>query len=276
MKPNQCMKLLIICGLYVISLSCSHSSTSREQDAKPSAPTSNILNFTTSSEEITADFMTWYNYTYREIRLGQGFTGLDTDSNTISKGSFLNSLQTGNFIAIKVAEKNRQPVYRLYPYSGPIESIRATVKQLAETESRNDNQAGKMMPPFQFTDLQGNLYNNASTKGKVLVLKCWFIHCVACVKEFPELNELVENYRDRKDLLFVSLATDPGKELEVFLKQRPFHYAVVPGAGTYMTEQLKVDSYPTHIIVGKDGKIAKVTGNATDMVKALEKVLAEG
>jgi hypothetical protein len=33
---------------------------------------------------------------------------------------------------------------------------------------------------------------------KIVVIKCWYIHCAACIKEFPEVNNLVRKYKDRK------------------------------------------------------------------------------
>jgi thiol-disulfide isomerase/thioredoxin len=45
-------------------------------------------------------------------------------------------------------------------------------------------------------------------KGKIVVIKCWYIHCAACIKEFPEVNNLVRKYKDRKDIIFISLAED--------------------------------------------------------------------
>jgi cytochrome oxidase Cu insertion factor (SCO1/SenC/PrrC family) len=37
---------------------------------------------------------------------------------------------------------------------------------------------------FSFKDLNGILITNESMKGKIVVIKCWYIHCAACIKEF--------------------------------------------------------------------------------------------
>src|SRR6476620_8522768 len=108
---------------------------------------------------------------------------------------------------------------------------------------------GKQMPAFDFKDLDGKQYTTANTKGKVVVLKCWFINCFACVQEFPQLNRLVSSFQNKKDPLFVSLASDSKPALTSFLIKRPFSYAVVPNAGKYMNDALKISAYPTHLLI---------------------------
>jgi peroxiredoxin len=130
---------------------------------------------------------------------------------------------------------------------------------------------GKELPNYQFEDIAGHKYNNVNTRGKIIVLKCWFIHCVACVKEFPELNKLVDNYKNRKDILFVSLAFDNKKDLKSFLKMHRFNYDVVPNQQTFMMDRLSINTFPTHIIIGKDGKIRKAVDNYKDLLPALNK-----
>jgi hypothetical protein len=59
---------------------------------------------------------------------------------------------------------------------------------MASTEMAHFKMEGTPIPGFNFTDLNDKVYNQSTTRGKIVILKCWFIHCVACLKEFPELN----------------------------------------------------------------------------------------
>jgi peroxiredoxin len=146
---------------------------------------------------------------------------------------------------------------------------------MAEAEKRHLNMEGKQLPSYDFTDLSGKRYDKTSTKGKILLLKCWFINCVACVKEFPELNRLVDSFQNRSDILFVSLASDDKQKLTSFLQKKPFKYSVVPNQEKYMEEQLGIAAYPTHVLVDKDGKIIKVTNSIEDMLPFLEKQIRQ-
>jgi len=56
-----------------------------------------------------------------------------------------------------------------------------------------------------------------------------------------------------------------------FLNTKDFKYAVVPDKEKYMSEQLRITAYPTHILVGKNGKIVKVVNAITDLVPFIEK-----
>ena len=42
------------------------------------------------------------------------------------------------------------------------------------------------------------------TKGKIVVMNCWYITCSMCVKEMPELNKLVKKYKNNPNLTFKS------------------------------------------------------------------------
>ena len=219
---------------------------------------------------LTKDFMTWYNYTYYNIRLSQDFIGLDIDSKKIDKATFLNKFLTDNVVAFKTTILRGQSVYQLFKLNSNDESIKATIKQIASTEIAHFKMEGVEIPEFDFTDINGKVYNKSSTKGKIVILKCWFIHCVACVKEFPELNQLVEDNRGRNDILFISLALDTKKDLIKFFETKEFKYATVPEMKHYMIKKLNITQYPTHLLIDRNGKIRKVVNRIDELVPFLK------
>ena len=63
--------------------------------------------------------------------------------------------------------------------------------------------------------------------------------------------------------------------LKDFLKTMPFDYHIVPD-GRYYTQKYGVTSYPTHVIVGKDGIIKFSTvGLAPNTLTWIKKTLKE-
>lgn len=240
--------------------------TSKTNSNKPPSE----KDFTINAEDILKDFKTWYDYTYYNIHLAQDFIGLDTDSSKINKTEFLTRLTTGNFVPLKILIRNNVPIYRLYKLNNNLD-IQATIKQSALHEISNYKMEGKELPNFYLTDLSGNIYNKTTTHKKIIVLKCWFIHCVACVKEFPELNKLVDEYKQNSDVLFISLAMDSKQDLISFLNKRQFKYAVVPEKKKYMEEDLGINEFPTHILIDKNGKIVKVVNTVDDLIPFLKK-----
>jgi peroxiredoxin len=231
--------------------------------------------FKVDPKALTKDHMTWYTYTYYTIHLSQDFIGLDTDSVPIDKLTFLKKFQLGKQIPIKVRMLEGKPVYKLYNLNTSDESIKSTIEGMAATEIAHFKMEGTEMPDFNFTDINGNRYNKASTKGKLMVVKCWFIHCVACVKEFPDLNRLVDENKDSPDLLFVSLAMDSKQELQKFLKTKEFKYAVVPDAKSYMVDELGIAGFPTHLLINGEGKIIKVVSRIEDLIPFLNRERAK-
>jgi thiol-disulfide isomerase/thioredoxin len=112
----------------------------------------------------------------------------------------------------------------------------------------------KPLPELEFTDLKGNFYNLAALKGKVVVLNFWFINCKPCVKEIPELNEIVEHFKGQKEVVFLAFAKDNPEKLAAFLSKKPYQYKIIPNSKPFF-QQLGIDSFPTHIIIDQESII---------------------
>jgi thiol-disulfide isomerase/thioredoxin len=261
-----------------ITISCKDVSTntnSNKKDTPESEATINQTksenNFKVNVDGLQTDARKWYSYHYNNIHLAQDFIGLDNDSIEINKSEFLTRLTKGNFIPLKISIKDGVPVYRLYKFNGDNADIKTTITQAAFHELDNYNREGKKFPPFNFTDLNSNIYSNSNTHNKIVVLKCWFIQCVACVEEFPELNKLVEDYKDKNEVLFISLAMDSKEELTSFLQTKRFKYAVIPRQKKYMIDDMGISMFPTHILIDPNGKVVKVVNSVNDLIPFLRK-----
>jgi len=114
---------------------------------------------------------------------------------------------------------------------------------------------GEKISVFKTTDMNGNRWDLKELKGKVVVLNFWFVGCPPCRKEIPELNKLVEEYKDNKDVVFIALALDDKYAIQEFIKTTPFNYHIVDG-GRYIAEgKYGIHLYPTHVIVDKEGVV---------------------
>lgn len=227
-------------------------------------------------ELVLKDFRTWWDYNYRNIKLSENYTAFDTSLNPISKETFLKSLSSGEYVAFRLNTTDPLLKYKLYKLSPHTDSFtRAQAKQFGEDGYQKYKMEGTEIPDFNFTDLNGKVYNSETTKGKIVVLKCWFIHCTVCVQEMPALNAVVNEFKNRSDVLFISLAFDPKEKLEKFLATTKFNYAVIPVKQEYMQEKLKVTGYPTQFIINRRGSISKVITDYHDMISALKNELSK-
>src|SRR5213075_2723831 len=162
--------LLFLIATIHSQLSCNSVETKRNstKDKTINSGASDSISdqaFSTDWKTLTKDFMTWYNYTYYNVQLSQDFIGLDIDSIKIDKATFLNKLMTENVVAFKTKILQGRSVYQLFKLNSNDESIQATIKQMASTEIAHFKMEGIEIPEFNFTDLNGKVYNKSSTKG---------------------------------------------------------------------------------------------------------------
>lgn len=215
-----------------------------------------------------------------KVNLSHNFIGLDTTGNVIDKASFMTFISSGEYVPLEVASKDtlRYKLYRYPPFDetkGDELLMKLMVKNFAETEYNNYKMTGSPFPSFNFTDLNGDVYNTQNTKGKIIVVKCWFVGCKPCVAEIPALNEIVKQYANRKGIVFISLSFDSKKELHNFLLRTPFSYAVIADQRYYLSDVLKVSTYPTHIVVNKQGVVVSISNDYDEMVSALKTVASK-
>jgi peroxiredoxin len=251
-------KIFYALSLVVIFTSCTSQTKLGNPEVNPS--------------EIQRKFMDWWTYQYNEIMLSRDFVALDSNSKEITKETFLKVLSEGNYIPIRLESDKDVFYYKLFKIEPTSDtSIKASISEVAFNEIQNYKKEGEPFPEFSFKDLNDNLITNENLKGKIVVVKCWYIHCAACVKEFPEVNQLVEKYKNRKDIVFISLAEDSPEQLKPFLVRKPLSYSVVPNMKTYMNLTLQLNAFPTHFIINKEGLIVKVLSDSKSLEVALAK-----
>lgn len=249
------MKKLICILISLLCISCTSKADYGEPIQAPSFILKNISNYLA--------------YANNHIRYTEDFTALDENKKVIGKKQFFQKLINEKFLPLKLQSK-KGLYYTLYKIKATgDEMIPGLIKSMAQLYYSYYKMEGTRLPKYNFKDLNGKIYNPVTTKGKIVVIKFWYIHCVMCVKEMPALNQMIDQYKNNKDLVFLSLAFDNEEKLKKFLKQRPFKYAVVPNTEKY-ADDFGIKSYPTHIILNKNGLISKVLSNSDELAIALK------
>lgn len=252
------MKIRYYFIIFIIILGCGKSSTKNLPDV--------------DIKTLTQDFKSWYVYYTKNIDLSLDFVALDIDGNQIVKKKFLEKLTKENVIALKLINENSEKVmYQLFNISD--ESILNTSKQEARLELQYYEKEGEKFPDFAYNDLNGGVITSKNTIGKVVVVKVWFINCTACVKEFPELNALTEKYPNRDKIVFVSLAYDEKDKLKAFFRKKALNYQNAHVPRDYISEELKVQMFPTHFVIDENAKILKIFNDAKRLAAYLNHYL---
>ena len=207
-----------------------------------------------------------------KVKLHEDFTPLDTSSNVISKKVFLKFISSGDYLPLRLKSTDTSNYYKLYKLD---ERVNKDIKYACEYWGLNEyvyyESEGKELPEYNFVDMEGKVYTKQNTKGKILVLKCWFIDCLPCRNEMPALNELKQQYKNRNDILFVSICWDHKKDVSAFLKKTRFDYAIVPDQYKFLTEVLQLNGYPTHFVINKQGLIIEKANDYRAMAYILKK-----
>ena len=254
--------LLAAMILFIIA-SCTNTSNGPEPVVPPSL--------------VAKDMMSWLYYERDYMRWSADFQALDTSSKPIERSEFLKQLTTGNYLPVKIRTGDSALTYQLYRAESNVdEAIKEVIRNKAQMVYRYLQFEGSHLPQFNFTDLNGNVYTPETTKGKIVVLNCWYIHCQACNEEMPELNRIVEKTKNRNDIVFIGLAFDKADSLKQFLTKKEFKYAIVPEKENYLMNDLGIIYYPTHIIINRQGKIRKIIeASVTELIDALNKEFQE-
>ena len=71
----------------------------------------------------------------------------------------------------------------------------------------------------------------------------------------PELNKIVDAYKENEGVLFLAFALDPKPLVDKFLKKHKFDYNIIPESQEYITKKLNPPAYPTHIVLGKNSNV---------------------
>ncbi len=127
---------------------------------------------------------------------------------------------------------------------------------------------GERALDFIVTTIEGEHVKLSELRGKVVVLNFWFTKCGPCKLEMPDLNGLVNEFKD-KDVVFLAITFNKKEMIQQFLKSHQFNYTIAPNANDVIT-MYGVQSYPTSIVINKEGEIVlKELGYRTNIKEVL-------
>ncbi|MFZ0581647.1 MAG: TlpA disulfide reductase family protein [Candidatus Acidiferrales bacterium] len=113
------------------------------------------------------------------------------------------------------------------------------------------------MPPFLVTDLDGNAVSTAAWKGKVVFINFWATWCPPCRAEIPVLIDLANRYKDRLQIVGVSLDEDDPENVKKFAEHFGINYPIVMASPEIVAEYGGVPALPTLFVINTDGKVVQ-------------------
>ena len=93
--------------------------------------------------------------------------------------------------------------------------------------SQTSLKAGDKAPIINITDYISNIPKDKTLKNKYILLEFWATWCAPCLGAVPHLNELQNKYKNRKDLLFISMTYESPEKVLKTLQRIEFTTIVV-------------------------------------------------
>lgn len=126
-------------------------------------------------------------------------------------------------------------------------------------------------PGFSFRAQDNVTISNFSLRGKVVLLDFWGTWCPPCRESVPILKNVQKKYA-AKPFELVSISSDDDEDVwRTFVEAQHMNWAEYLDSSSELQEAFKIDSYPTYIVVDKDGVIRfRQSGLGQDTQNELE------
>ncbi|MEA1877725.1 MAG: redoxin domain-containing protein, partial [Bacteroidota bacterium] len=127
-------------------------------------------------------------------------------------------------------------------------------------------------PDFGVTTMDGKKLSLKNLDGKIIVINFWNLGCGPCRAEMPDLNKLVEKYKD-DEVLFIAFSNDQRIRVVEFFKKKEFNYQIVTEANDVF-KAYGVKVLPTHVVINSNGTIHhRLTGGGKNIYEILDNML---
>lgn len=131
-------------------------------------------------------------------------------------------------------------------------------------------------PDFAFHSHDNQDISNASLRGKVALIDFWGTWCPPCRESVPILKDLQKKYNGKLFQL-VSISSDDDEDVwKTFIAAQRMDWAEYLDSSGVLQNAFKIDSFPTYIVVDKDGVIRFRQAGLSSMTEGeLEKAIGK-
>lgn len=125
---------------------------------------------------------------------------------------------------------------------------------------------GAQMPELTVTTAQGEtiLLSELLQQKKMVVLNFWFADCIWCIREFPVMEVAYQRYQQDVEILALS-PYDASEDIVAFQQEHSLSFPMA-SCGRDLTVAFGIGSYPTSVVIDREGRICLIhTGAITDV-----------
>ena len=165
-----------------------------------------------------------------------------------------NLLSDGKHIAVSTCDSMLETLKQNHADSAYVSVIE---KELNIIKSL---QPGALAKDFTFLDIEGNTHALSEFKGQALVIDIWATWCPPCMEEKPYFSSLASQFRNRKDIRFVSISVDDKFiQWEKYIRKEKnasdvSQFNLSKEGQDILGTDYKLQDIPSYMIIDKDGR----------------------
>ena len=114
---------------------------------------------------------------------------------------------------------------------------------------------GQPTPNFHAKTLSGETYNNASVKGKVVLLEFWTTWCPYCKDEEALVDAIDKEYSSKGLIVLAINVAESKKTVKNYLQRNPRSCRIVMTEDTNLAAMYQANSYPIYVVIDREGNI---------------------
>lgn len=119
---------------------------------------------------------------------------------------------------------------------------------------------GNSIETIEFTDYIKNISADNQLNTQFKVMEFWASWCQPCLKVLPHLNKLNSKFKDKNNLLFLSITYEAPEQIQKTLEKFNFETAVVSDQNKTIHQALKIEHegfmiLPVTVLVDDNNKV---------------------
>ena len=118
------------------------------------------------------------------------------------------------------------------------------------------DETGQPAPRFRAKTTDGDQFNNASIKGKVVLFEFWTTWCKYCEEEAELVDDIAKEFSGKGLLVLAVDVLEPDQKVKKYLAEHPRSVPIVLTKDTNLAAMYNAQSYPIYVVIDRDGNIA--------------------
>ncbi len=122
-------------------------------------------------------------------------------------------------------------------------------------ETAGEAGSGGALPPFRAKTLDGKTFDNASVKGKVVLLQFWATWCGYCRREQPAVDRLTKEFENQGLIVLAVNVGESRDKVVDYLREKPRACNIVLSQDTNLVKLFPAEGFPKYVVINREGNI---------------------